>query len=434
MLTPPMQSEPGVDQRPEGAVPGDGRVERPAIRVAILADLAEERWPSMDLVADALVRELPRQNAWPIACQLVRPPLVPVLGRLRGRGTEPPTADRVFNRFWLYRRALGRVRATRDLFHIVDHSYAHLALALPAGRTVVTCHDIDTFRGFFTPDPIDTGLPRFLVKRLAAGLRRAAFVVCPSHVTANELTASGLADGSRLVVVPNGIDTHVPSAAAERESSVLLTSPAPTIDILHVGSAAPRKRLDLLLHAFARVAAQVPGARLVRVGGPFTHEQESLAGALGIRHRILVLPFLQRETLLALYRKTALLLMTSDREGFGLPVVEALSAGIPVVARDLPVLREVGGPAVTYLAGDDPDIWSAAVLQILLERRRDEGWRGRREAGRLWASRFAWSKYAATMALVYAAVASGSAEPLGRRASPPEDQPVSFGAACGGRH
>ena len=407
---------------------------RPVIRVAILADLAEERWASMDLVADALMRELPRQPAWPIACGLVRPPLVPVLGRLRGRGAEPPTADRVFNRFWLYRRALGRVRATRDVFHIVDHSYAHLALALPAGRTVVTCHDVDTFRGFFTPGPIDTGLPRFLVKRLAAGLRRAAFVVCPSHVTADELAVSGLADGSRLIVVPNGADTVGASAAAEREAAALLVSAAPTIDLLHVGSPAPRKRLDLLLRAFARVAAHVPDARLVRVGGPFTRDQEALAGVLGIRHRVLVLPFLARETLLAVYRKAALLLMTSDREGFGLPVVEALSAGIPVIARDLPVLREVGGPAVTYLAGDDPDTWGAAVLRLLVERQRDDGWSERREAARVWASRFAWSKYAATMALVYAAVASGSAERLDTPAVPLEGLPVNSGGVRAARH
>jgi glycosyltransferase involved in cell wall biosynthesis len=397
------------------------------LRVAIVADLLEEGWPRMDLVAEMLMAHV--ASGGYLTPALLRPRFATTSGN---DGVPPPTIQRIAYRFWSYPRWL-RQQPAADVYHIVDHSYAHLALALPAGRTVVTCHDIDTFRGFFTPGPIDTGLPRFLVKRLAAGLRRAAFVVCPSHVTANELTAAGLADGSRLVVVPNGVETLVPSATAERESSALLTSPGPTIDLLHVGSAAPRKRLDLLLHTFARVAAQVPGARLVRVGGPFTPEQESLAGALGIRHRILVLPFLERETLLALYGKTALLLMTSDREGFGLPVVEALSAGLPVVARDLPVLREVGGPAVTYLADDDPDTWSAAVLQ-LLERQGDEGWRGRRAAGRLWVSRFAWSRYAATMALIYAAVASGSAELPGTRALAPEGQPVSSGAAGAERH
>ena len=394
---------------------------RPLLRVAILADLVEERWPSMDLVADTLMRELPRQPAWPVACHLVRPPLVPVLARLKGRREEVPTADRVFNRFWLYRRALSAVRRTSDVFHVVDQSYAHLALALPPGRTVVTCHDIDTFRGFVTPEPIDTGLPRFLVRRLATGLRRAAFVVCPSHATAQELVLAGLVEESRLIVVPNGAENGSPGPEAEREVAGLLGSGAATTDLLHVGSTVPRKRIDLLLQTFAGVARELPDARLVRVGGAFTPGQEALAAALGVRDRILVLPFVARDTLLALYRRAAVLLMTSDREGFGLPVAEALAAGLPVIARDLPVLREVGGPAAAYLAEDDPARWSAAVLAMLAERRDGQRWRERQDGARAWASRFAWSKYAATMALVYAAVANGSSVPPGegRGGGPP---------------
>ena len=109
----------------------------------------------MDLVADVLVRELSRQTAYPVAPCLVRPGLLPVIRRVR-RGSDGAggTADRVFNRFWLYRRALVGLARRCDLFHIVDHSYAHLALALPADRTIVTCHDTDTFRGFLTGEPI----------------------------------------------------------------------------------------------------------------------------------------------------------------------------------------------------------------------------------------------------------------------------------------
>ena len=363
----------------------------------------------MDLVAEMLIRELPRQAGWPVACALVRPPLVPVLARLGARRGETPTADRVFNRFWLYRRALGTTRRTSDVFHVVDHSYAHLALALPAGRTVVTCHDVDTFRGFATPGAIDTGLPRFLVRRLIAGLRRAAFVVCPSHATADDLVHAHLVNPGRLVVVPNGVENGPPSPEAEREAAEMLAAPAPATDILHVGSTVGRKRIDLLLHTFARVAREWPDSRLVRVGGAFTAQQEALAASLRVRDRILVLPFLARDTLLAVYRRAALLLMPSDREGFGLPVAEALAAGLPVLARDLPVLREVGGPAAVYLAGDDPDRWSAAAVAMLAERRDGDRWRERQAGARTWASRFAWSRYATAMALVYAAVVNGSA-------------------------
>jgi glycosyltransferase involved in cell wall biosynthesis len=363
----------------------------------------------MDLVADVLMRELPDQRAWPVAPQLVRPALVPVIRRVRrGADGAGSTADRVFNRFWLYRRALLSRRHRCDVFHVVDHSYAHLTLALPPGRTIVTCHDTDTFRGFVTPGSIETGLPRFLVQRLAAGLRRAAFVACPSQTTATEVIEARLATPAQVVVVPNGADPARAGDGADREAAWLLDSSSPTADILHVGSTIPRKRLDLLLEAFAALATKRPDARLVRVGGPFTAEQDALTRRLGIAERTLVLPFLARETLHAVYRRAALLLITSDREGFGLPVVEALSAGLPVLARDIPVLREVAGDAAVFIDSTDPRTWGDLAGRLLDERAGTTAdWSARCEAARARARRFTWSAYAEGMARLYAMVAEG---------------------------
>ena len=384
---------------------------RSPLRVAIVADMLEEGWPSMDLVAEALLRELPRQQAWPLAPRIVRPSLVPVIRRVRrGADGAGSTADRVFNRFWLYRRALVGVRSRCDVFHIVDHSYAHLALSLPRDRTVVTCHDTDTFRGFLGAGGIETGLPRFLVHRLAAGLRRAARVACPSQATADELVASGLAEAARVVVVPNGVDVAEPDLAAEREAAGLLQSPAPTFDLLHVGSTIPRKRIDVLLEAFARIAARYPAARLLRVGGPFTAAQDARLRGLGIAGRTLVLPFLSRRTLHAVYGRAALLVITSDREGFALPLVEAMAAGLPVLARDLPVLREVGGGAAVFVSGTDPDDWARAASELLDQRACSAAsWATRCDAARAHARRFSWERYAADMANLYAAVAGVAA-------------------------
>ena len=94
-----------------------------------------------------------------------------------------------------------------------------------------------------------------------------------------------------------------------------------------------------------------PDVRLVRVGGPFTAAQDARIDALGLRRHIRVLPFVERPVLAALYRRAALVLLPSEREGFGLPVVEALACGTPIVASDLPVLREVGGTAAEVLPG-----------------------------------------------------------------------------------
>jgi glycosyltransferase involved in cell wall biosynthesis len=393
--------------------PAASRPERASLSVAspltvgIVADMIEEGWPSMDLVADALMRELPRQAACPVVPRLVRPSLVPVIRRVRrGRDGGGQTADRVFNRFWLYRRALMGLANRCDLFHVVDHSYAHLVLALPRARTIVTCHDTDTFRGFITPGSVESGLPRFLVRRVAEGLRQAALVVCPTHATATSVVEAALAVPERVMVVPNGVEHSAPDAAAAHEADRLLRSDAPTTDILHVGSVVSRKRLDLLLEAFAGVARRWPDARLVRVGGPFTPEQEAHARRLDVSGRILVLPFLARGTLAAVYRRVALLVLPSDREGFGLPVVEAMAAGRPVVARDLGALREVAGGAATFVDGADPDEWADAVLRLLVEQRDNPAaWAARCERARARAVVFSWRRHAETMARIYQSIA-----------------------------
>src|SRR6202022_4522805 len=98
----------------------------------------------------------------------------------------------------------------------------------------------------------------------------------------------------------------------------------------------------------AAVLKQRPGVKLLRVGGPFTAQQARQAESLQISGKVRILPFLDRDILAAVYRRAALLLLPSDAEGFGLPLLEALACGCPVVASDLPVLAEIGASAVTY--------------------------------------------------------------------------------------
>jgi glycosyltransferase involved in cell wall biosynthesis len=398
--------------------PADERVARgvrrdrsQALRVAVLADMLEEGWPSMDLVADALMRELPGQTAHPVEPCLIRPALVRLVDRVRLRnGTHPSTADRVFNRFFVYPRRLERLSRGCEVFHIVDHSYSHLALSLPPGRVVTTCHDLDTFRGFDTPGGVDTGLPRFLVNRLVRGLRASALVVCPSRTTADDIVAADLASRDRVVVVPNGVDGQADDPRADAEAARLLAAESPTIDLLHVGSTIDRKRIDLLLDAVAHAVPWMPDVRLLRVGGAFTAAQEAQVARLGLTSRIRVLPFLERKTLQSIYRRATVLLVTSDREGFGLPVVEALAAGVPVIARDLPVFREVAGGAATFVDSTDPSQWSAVIRGLVEEARANPAaWAARREVGRARARSFSWHQYGEQMAALYARASAGAA-------------------------
>ena len=124
-----------------------------ALHVAVIADYLEEGWPSMDLVADMLFDRLQREHGAAIVPTLVRPPMRRRAGRLpistRGWGRN---IDRVANRLWDYPRLVSGLSQRFDVFHIVDHSYAQLVHRLPAARTIVTCHDLDTFRSVFEPD------------------------------------------------------------------------------------------------------------------------------------------------------------------------------------------------------------------------------------------------------------------------------------------
>jgi glycosyltransferase involved in cell wall biosynthesis len=308
-------------------------------RVGIVADLLEEGWPSMDLVADMLMAHVGAGEAR-VDPVLMRPSFVAD----RGPGGSVPIGRRIFHRFWSYPRWL-RAQAPADVYHIVDHSYAHLAADLPAARVVVTCHDTDAFRMLFAPGERESKLPRLLVKRILAGLRRAAIVACDSEQTRNELVDHELLPAARCVVVPNGVHpacTASPDRAADAEVDALL-GPARGVEILHVGSTIPRKRIELLLDVLADVSRSRPDVRLLRAGGPLTPAQAARARELGVEERITTLPFVSRKMLASLYRRAAIVVLPSAREGFGLPVVEAMACGTPVVCSDIPVLREVGG-------------------------------------------------------------------------------------------
>jgi glycosyltransferase involved in cell wall biosynthesis len=381
------------------------------LRVAVLADFPEEGWRSMDRVADCLIAELAGSHADRIEATRICPPFRHRSTRLwRGRGST--NLDRLANRLIDYPRHAGRLADRFDVFHLIDHSYAQVVHRLPAARTVVTCHDLDTFRSLFRPaeEPRST-LFRAMTSHILAGLGRAACVTCDTATVRDELVASGAVPYNRTLVAPMGVGAEFGPRAdpeADRRAADLLLSPPGTLEVLHVGSTIPRKRLDLVLACCAALRPCVPALRLVRVGGNLTGEQEQLAADLGLAGDVVQLPPIDDRTLAAVYRRAAVVLLPSDREGFGLPLVEALACGTPVVAADLPVLREVGGAAATYCAGTAATDWAAAVGGLLREAVERPHERARRvAAGVAWAQRFSWTAFANRLAAVYGTLVAG---------------------------
>ncbi len=394
---------------------------REPIRLAVVCDYLEENWPSMELVGEMVLSHLGERHADEVAVTRVCPPFRHRAARLPGIGRRGPArnVDRLINRFWDYPRTIADLaRAGRfDLFHLVDHSYAQLVHALPPGRAVVTCHDLDTFRCLLEPgrEPRPRWF-RAMARKILTGMQKAAALACDSEATRDAILAHGLLPPERLHVVylavhPECTSGPHPEADARVERLVGPARPDGGPDLLHVGSNIPRKRIDVLLGAFAGVRRAIPTARLIKVGGAFNADQARLAEELGVADAIVTLPLFSprdpadRATLAAVYRRAALALQTSDAEGFGLPVAEAMACGTPVLASDIPVLREVGGAAASYAPVGDLTAWSEAALTLLDERTNaPDAWLARRDAGLAWADRYRWATHVASLAAIYRGV------------------------------
>jgi glycosyltransferase involved in cell wall biosynthesis len=376
-------------------------------RVAVISDFIEEGWPSMDLVAEMLSDHLAREHAECFEVELVRPRFIWPSNHSSITNQRSLAAARLFNRFVVYPRWIARNRARFDIFHIVDHSYSHLINHLPADRCVVTCHDLDTFRCLLEPDVENRSWAfRAMTRRIFGGFRQAARVNCDSSAIRDEVVRRGIIPGERLEVVHNGVHpifTAVADPSADAEICRLLgRRTTDSIEILHVGSTQARKRIDLLLRMFAAMRANLPDARLIRVGGGLTKQNQELAKQLGVSDAIAILPFLDRRILAAAYRRADVVVLPSEAEGFGLPIIEALACGVPVIASDLPVLREVGGNAVRYCAVGDVDGWRRAIADVIRERDADgRAHLERRARATAHASRFSWSANAERATQVY---------------------------------
>ena len=319
-------------------------------------------------------------------------------------------ADRLLNRFhdyplWLKKRAAGF-----DLFHLVDHSYSQLILELPAGRTVVTCHDLDTFLCILEPalDPRPRWF-RAMAQRSLDGFLKAAHVICPSSFTKNNLLRHGLFSPDRVTVIAPGVDPVFFSPVDPDHQASKVVDTGDRKYLLHVGSTIRRKRIDVLLRVFARVVSECPDLRLVRVGGDLTAEQWKLAQQLAIADKIVQSPALTKPQLAAVYRGATIVLQTSDAEGFGLPVIEAMACRCPVVASDIAPLREAGGAAAEYCPVGDIESWSETVVRLLREPEKSpEAWERRRARARQHAQAYTWSENANQTMAVYQRVSDVS--------------------------
>ncbi|RJO65007.1 MAG: glycosyltransferase family 1 protein [Myxococcales bacterium] len=271
-----------------------------------------------------------------------------------------------------------------------------MTVATPRGVPLAaTVHDLAQFH---LPEKYDRWRTAYVTHALPLAWRRARLLFAPSQATADDLVRFAGVDRSRVKVVYNGVD-HAAFRPMTREAArAALQSMAalPERYILYVARIEhPGKNHIGLLDGYARLRARRPdlAARLVFVGPDWS-------GAEAVRKRVDVLQLgeyvqfagVAPQTALPYYYGGADLFAFPSRfEGFGIPAIEAMAAGVPVVAANRASLPEVVGEAGALFDPDDPEAIADALERGLF----DETFRAKaREAGPERAARFSWTKTA----------------------------------------
>jgi glycosyltransferase involved in cell wall biosynthesis len=370
-------------------------------RLALVSNFRAEASPSMlvcgDRLHEALVNEHPEFETVRIQPEYVRIatrlPSLPLLRRLSGG------ADKMLNRYVVYPRHLAKLSAGFDLFHICDHSYASLMHGLPAERTGVLCHDVDVFRSVLQPE-LYRRSPRFnaMQRHALAGLAKAAIVFHTTDHVREEILRYGLTRRERLVQVPLGVNPRfLPPATPGERSALLRETVGERPFLLNVSVTLARKRLDVLLRTYALLRRSHPDLLLLRIGPDWSGDQQALITELGIAEGIRRIPRLEQDTLASFYGAAAAVLMTSEAEGFGMPLIEALACGTVAVVSDIPVFHEVAGPAAVYCPVGDAAAWARRLTEIL----NDPGTAPPVAVRRDQVRRYTWSAHAAVIAAAY---------------------------------
>jgi glycosyltransferase-like protein len=297
-------------------------------------------------------------------------------------------------------RILRSIAVLRDAFDGSGYDIVHAQDCISANaagrRCVRTVHHIDHFT---TPE-------------LAACHER-ALTEPAAHICVSAAVAAELHDGWGLqaTVIPNGVDAARFAAAASRRPAAVAARRAWRARlgryVLAVGGIEPRKGSLELLDAYALLARQQPDVRLVIAGGEtlfdyrdYRARWEERAGELGIAPD--VLGPVEEADLPALVAAAAAFAFPSAREGFGLAAMEALAAGVPLIASDLPVFREVFGETAWFAA--DADRFAGGLLAALT--RLDPALRA---AGQRLAASYTWPAAAAQHLAFYRALLARTA-------------------------
>ena len=365
---------------------------------------------SMDVYADNLIAGLKTVHPdWEII-EIAPEPWSDDLENLWHSGNP---LKKYYERFYNHPRTVNQLDA--DLFHIIDHTNAHVAYGLKkSGKSVVvTCHDLVQY---VYPE-ILKNQSRFPALSMAVwqhsvrGIAAADGAIAISSNTAQDVTKWLNVEPAKVSVVLNGVDPSFrvlePQIVAEwREKHIQSHK---EICLLNVGSNHQRKNIETVLKVVKQLADRDVSIRLWKIGEQFTNEQQQFIEANNLAEHITFLGKPNHEELVLLYNAADILLAPSLYEGFGLTILEAMGCGTPTITSNVSSLPEVAGNAAVLVEPMDVDAIVEAVKQINNEPNYRQDLI---DKGLARVKEFSWQKTAAQTADFYQQIVNNKAKVL----------------------
>ncbi|HEY7660260.1 MAG TPA: glycosyltransferase family 1 protein [Actinomycetota bacterium] len=295
-------------------------------------------------------------------------------------------------------RALQGVR----LFHATDHLLPRLSRA----ASVFTLHDT----AYLGPSAGRYHLARnrwFLRTMMPRFLNRADRIITPSEHTRRDALRHYRLDPAKIEVIPEGVDDRFhPGLPAETVSAIRERYRLPDRFVLCVGTIEPRKNLTTLLDAYAELRRDHPDVGLVLAGGLGWMVDDVIARVRSLRleRDVRLTGYVPDDEVPAVMNAADAFAYPSEYEGFGLPPLEAMACGVPVICSDATSLPEVVGDGGIQVPPHDVGAWVRALRRVLED---EEVAAALRAKGPARAARFTWTEAASRTIEVYRSVTAG---------------------------